>query len=124
MSRPSRPAGKKIDPRELYWAAGFLEGDGCFALATNKYKQGRRSYQTPIVNASQKQKWPLVVLQLLFGGGLHEYTPGRANLGYGPYWQWSVGGARAAGLMMTVYKFMSPERKDKIKSALAHWRNS
>lgn len=89
--------------QDLYWAAGFLEGEGSFVYAS----------QTQRVTAGQKQKAPLIKLKEVFGGSI--YTSQRRS---GPFHGWTLTGPRARGLMMTLYTLMSPRRKSQIKRAL------
>ena len=97
-----------ISIRELEWAAGFLEGDGCFTYGTS-----------PTVSVTQVVEWPVKKLQRLFGGGLSaRRIEGRSNL----YNQWSIHGRRAIGVMLTLYTLMSPKHQDRIKTQIARWK--
>ena len=93
-------------PQDIAYLAGFLEGDGYFS----------RNRTTHIVNAQQKDPWILQKLQQLFGGSLGQIH--RQGVNKATYYRWAVSGARARGVMMTVYKFMSPYRQNQIKEAL------
>lgn len=99
---------------DLYWAAGFLEGEGCFYSDSQRNSHSR-------VTASQVQREPLDRLVLLFGGhvrGPHKNSTGRTNQ---PIHDWTVSGAVARGIMMTLYAMMSPRRKEQIRDSLAIW---
>ena len=91
--------------RQLEWAAGFLEGEGHF--------ERTKSSGSYLVSASQKEREPLEKLLALFGGQIGVLQRGK----WGTYWQWRVCGARARGVMMTVFVLMSRRRKDQIKTA-------
>lgn len=94
---------------DIYWLAGFLEGEGCFGCYNRKLS----------VRASQVQKWPLEKCRQLVAGPFYRReAKGNANVAY----QWAVEGRNAAGLMMTVYALMSPKRKAAIRKALKEWR--
>src|SRR5262249_38765227 len=101
-----------ISPRDIEWTAGFLEGEGSF-----RYRpyQGRTSE----VSAPQLQRAPLEKLQRLFGG--HIWIRRRGS-GHQDMWVWYLHGARAIGLMMTLYSLMSPGRQAQIRGALSAWR--
>jgi hypothetical protein len=99
-------AKRKPTTRELYWAAGFLEGEGCFS----SYDRGGR-VRNMQVTAVQVQRHPLEMLQEIFGGSLKS-----AN--YGTCWRWGTYGPRARGVMMTLYKLLSPKRQSAIRLAL------
>lgn len=91
--------------RDLYWAAGFLEGDGSFPKGSN-----------PHVSASQKNPEPLRRLEKAFGGSMHWYSKkGQAAKSSGV---WSLHGADAIELMTKLFPLMSPERRHQISTAL------
>ncbi len=95
----------KPTARDLEWAAGFLEGEGCF----------RRSWPgkggTEHVSASQKIREPLEKLQTFFGGSI---GPDRI----GGTYRWQVYGPRARGVSMTLYSLLSNRRQKQIRDAL------
>ena len=87
---------------DLHWAAGFIEGEGCFSATT-----------TERVRVSQVNREPIDRLLDLFGGTTKlEKTQSR------PIWCWSVYGARAHGVMMTLYPLMTAKRQEQIRKAL------
>lgn len=96
---------------DIAWAAGFLEGEGCFAL----------SRTTCTVTAAQVQREPLERLQKMFGGSIYSCS---ARPGRQPYFTWTLYGPNAAGLMMTLWTLMSPRRRGQIEKALAVWRDA
>jgi len=98
----SASATIRIRLRDLAWAAGFLEGEGSFS--------GRSR-----VSASQVQREPLDRLASLFGGTVRE----RKDRTSRPWHQqqlhqWDVSGARARGVMLTLYPMMSQRRQQQI----------
>ena len=107
-----------ITPMDVAWAAGFLEGEGCFFAGT----KGKSTAPTRVmgVQAAQVQKWPLEILSRLFGGNVKD------RIGKGKqrdYHHWGLYGPRAAGLTMTLYTFLSPKRQAEIAKALREWRS-
>lgn len=103
--------------QELAWSAGFLEGEGYF-------KGVQQKTITPCayayIQCSQVQKEPVERLLKYFGGSLKQYGPYSTNRQ--AYWQWTVYGDRALGVMMTLYKFMSPKRQQEIREVIALWK--
>ena len=100
-----------ISDRDLGWAAGFLEGEGCFHAS-------RTCFQ---VSANQVQREPLAKLQKLFGGRINLKSKNlRGN--ESPCHAWTLTGHRAAGLMMTVFLLMSPRCQEQIGIALSRWK--
>lgn len=101
-----------LDLKELYWAAGFLEGEGNFSLHGSM-----KSSVT--ITASQVQREPLARLEHYFGGKIQgPYINGKHT----PYFRWYLGGVNAVGLCMTLYVLMSRKRRDEIQKALVGWK--
>jgi hypothetical protein len=94
--------------RDLEWAAGFLDGEGCFIRA----KSSKRGCE--MVAAPQKDPELLVRLQSLFGGNL---TKRLTKWGYHIN-VWQVYGSRARGVMMTLFSLLSTKRQTAIRLAL------
>lgn len=90
----------------LYWAAGFIEGEGSFHKT-----HSQKGSKSEVIEVSQVEKQPLDKLQSIFGGNI------RAHPQKGCF-VWSVCGSRARGIMMTLYSLMSEKRKRQIKEAL------
>lgn len=104
-----------IEIGDLKWAAGFLEGEGSF----NIQKRNR----VIRVAASQVQQWPLVKLQVLFGGRMYYHRNGSGPKHPTPrIWNWCLNHTHSAAVMMTLYPLMSPRRQEQIRAALAEWR--
>lgn len=101
---------------DIAWAAGFLEGEGCFAAAGGKYPSNA-------LTASQSEPEQLHKLSSLFGGRVRQRPRHTTSkLSKKPMWEWGVYGPRAAGVMMTIYKFMSEHRKRQILVTLNKWK--
>lgn len=97
----------------LHWAAGFLEGEGTF---------GFRGATAAIHAAQTDNLGPLQKLLRFFGGSItpHKTESSRARgLRARDGAIWTVRGARARGVMMTIYCLMSPRRQEQIRHALA-----
>ena len=109
-----------VDIRGLYWAAGFLEGEGSFMDSRSKNHKTGKKYANHIVICSQIQKEPLERLNTLFGGNIALFKFGPTSFGRGGnIWRWQTSGRRARGIMMTLFSSMSPRRKEQIKKALS-----
>jgi hypothetical protein len=95
---------------DIYWAAGFLEGEGCFDY----------SGRTPRVRAHQVQKEPLDRLDAILGPGRFDLRrDNRPN--HRDCWEWQLHGSRAVGVMLTLWTLLSPSRQVKIEQALKLW---
>ena len=105
-----------IDVKELYWAAGFLEGEGWFGI----------SAASPVISASQVQKEPLERLQKIFGGviSLRNNAGVRARgTNSKDIWVWGVCGGKAIGVMLTLWTLLSEKRRHSIEKAVSAWRS-
>lgn len=91
---------------DIYWTAGFYEGEGCCIINNN----------SPIVSISQKQKWPLEKLQALWKGKIYE---GKNKTG--GYYIWTISGTHALELIFTIYVLLSPEKKYQIVNSLSYF---
>lgn len=102
-----------IDIHQLYWAAGFLDGEGHFSWA--KGGNGLR------VEGSQVGVELLERLQALFGGRVGKNSK-PTSVKHNQSHHWYLCSKRAAGLMMTLYPIMSQKRKSEIVRALSTWK--
>ena len=91
-----------IDFRDLYWAAGFLDGEGCFTF------EG-----APRIIGTQKSTELLLRLQNIFGGKV--YLKKSCPV-------WAVTGILATSIMMTLFSLMSIKRKKEILKAISLWK--
>lgn len=104
-----------MELKDLYWAAGFLEGDGYFSSSPSR--------SNDLVGATCADRDILERLQSLFGGNIRQVT----GKGLGPLtkkdiYSWRLHGSKGIGLMMTLYSLMGIRRKAKIKQILADWK--
>ena len=101
-----------LDIRELYWAAGFIEGEGTFSV--------HGSMKSAVsITVSQVQREPLARLYHHFGGKIQgPYVNGKHT----PYFRWYLGGVNAVAFCMTLYTLMSRKRKDEIQRVLVGWK--
>jgi ribosome modulation factor len=97
-----------IELKDIYWAAGFLEGEGSFT------KNGKASIA---VHAPQKNIEPLMRLKRIFGGKIIPFKNQWGNIIY----DWYTQSKLAASIAMTLYILMSEKRRDQIKRALLAW---
>jgi hypothetical protein len=111
-----------VEMTDIYWAAGFLEGEGSFTGSYQKrHATGivRRS-ATFSVNAGQTNTEPLERLQRLFGGHIYRHNMHTGN----PIWRWQLCGKAGIGLMMTLWTLMSLRRKQQIEICIQRFRDN
>lgn len=106
-----------IDLKCLYWAAGFLEGEGTFVIS---YSRGGKSL-CPTTRAAQVQREPLERLETMFGSRIALRQPNGENRQ--PIHCWYTSASRAIAIMMTLYPLMSPRCKEQIGKAISLWRS-
>ena len=99
-------ATAKPDGQTIAQLGGFIEGDGSII------KNGT----TVCVDVQQKDPFMLHRLRTFFGGSLGQIH--RQGVTRGTYWRWRVSGPRARGVIMTIYKFLSPRNRERARRAL------
>lgn len=98
---------------DIAWAAGLLEGEGCFTNRTN----------SPVlrVSCSMTDLDILERLQSIFGGLIHKV--GRNTKHFKEHWKdvwvWSISGDLAKEAMTAVLPYMGKRRSEKINELLA-----
>ena len=112
MSHARIPAVVHPTTQNLYWAAGFLEGEGCFIDS-----------RSARVSANQVNPEPVQRLQAYFGGSLKQFTAARARANHSrPIWNWACNGSQGAAVAMTLYPLLSAVRQEAIRKMLTLWR--
>lgn len=93
---------------EIAWAAGLLEGEGCFRLKTGTNR--------PTIQVQMTDLDVLERLQSLFGGSIREMSKRKEH--WKDCWVWYLDGKNAADTMKLVLPHMMSRRSEKIKSVL------
>ena len=103
---------------DIAWAAGIYEGEG----TANGYAGRKRPHILATqVRIGQKNPWILHRCKELFGGHIStsiNNSPLNTDRLPITMYTWQISGARARGFLMTIYKFLSPRRKEQAKKAL------
>lgn len=99
---------------DIPWAAGCFEGEGSTII------DRRENNVSVMALLVQKDRWLCDRYQALFGGSVtaHVQHPS-ANPKPITMHYWRLTGPRARGFLMTIYKFLSPRRQQRIREALA-----
>jgi len=100
------PAKTRPTQRDLGWAAGFYEGEGTCCFATGSHRA--------VIN--QVEREPLERMQRYFGGHIYRIP---ARLSSQPSWRWIANGARARGILLTLYALLSAKRQAQIRKVIA-----
>lgn len=89
---------------DLIWAAGFLEGEGSFAIEVNRPRAGA------FVIASQANKDPIVRLHNLFAGHFR-FDNYRENHSTKPRWVWRQGINFCHAWLPEIIPYITPGNK-------------
>jgi hypothetical protein len=74
---------------EYIWAAGFLDGEGCFALTKTSGKYAHVTTRNAVIHVAQIRKAPLERLARMFGGNVRVM---RTNNKGQVIYQWAITG--------------------------------
>lgn len=77
------------DATDIAWAAGFIDGEGCFALQKRNGKNLAETTRCPVLIVAQTRREPLDKLASMFGGTVRD--AGRTLKGT-KKWQWALSG--------------------------------
>ena len=81
---------------QIAWAAGFLDGEGCFSLSKANGKGCHETTKNAVLHASQVRTAPLERLAGLFGGTVRPFRVTSAgNLAY----QWCLTGSQLVPIL-------------------------
>jgi len=98
--------------RDIAWAAGFYEGEGSCCYANHSTR----------ISVGQVNREPLDRMAALFGG--HVFRLNAVRSGYDKRyisrgaWRWLACGARARGILLTLYGMLSDKRREQIRKTL------
>ena len=114
------PATHSPTINDLYWAAGFIEGEGHPFVKWGMQKG--KQYFTPCLTANQVEMEPIDKLQRMFGGIIRHEKRSAKNPNWNDINIWYCHGARALGIMQTLYPLLSPKRQAQIRTVLDKFR--
>ena len=125
-----------MTPRDRYWLAGLLEGEGCFVLAksTSYHTRVPHVYLHPRVDLVMTDEDIVRRAAALMGTPTCRRMPGAGpqriahakNTGreYKPLWKTTLYASRAAALMRSILPLMGMRRQKKIREVLAEWERT
>jgi len=112
-------------PEELFWLAGYLEADGSFLITKQKRHGKEYRYIWIRVGTTDKDTAIKAADIMKVSKVLGPYGPYK-NKGYPgklPRYDVNVQGAKAAEIMMSIYKYMGMRRRQQIDICLLQWKN-
>lgn len=89
------------------WMAGFLDGEGHFAIERTRDPHGHQYYY-PRIKATSTNRRVLECLKLTYGGNIS--TTGRKKSGSKQGYRWSIGGEKAYAILRRVYRHLQIKR--------------
>lgn len=96
---------------DLAYAAGFIDGEGCFYVGFRRGVRGRRCFPCT-VTVAQTERDSLQRLQGLFGGKVYEAkTTGFSKR---PVWTWSIYGTDADTMVRLIMPYLRGKRAQAI----------
>ena len=99
---------------DIAWAAGFIEGEGTFVPLRVTLRNGeKRTYAR--VLAYQNNIEPLQRLQAMFGCVIRRFERKHGTETAGT---WCANGARARGVIYTLFTFLSAKRRLQARMSL------
>ena len=102
---------------DIAWAAGFLEGEGCFRWTAPLNQKGK-AYGYAEIKASQNERDPLDKLVEIFGGKVRkEIKKEKSSQGY--IYTWQVSADKCISIIGDIYKYMSIRRQNKMQEVMA-----
>lgn len=112
--RSIKEAAPPAEPKDIYWLAGMLEGEGSFCQQPNR-KFPRISFVSTDFDVALRVA---TLLNCNVGGRGDKNRPGHHK----PVYLVQVAGREAIGWMMTLYRLMGQRRRAKIRELLQDWK--
>lgn len=97
------------------WAAGFLDGEGCFNLS--KRNGLHETTRSPVLHAGQNDRRPLDKLSDMFGGTVREF---RVTSAGNQAHQWALSGADDIRRVIPLIAPYLVEKQDRALAILAY----
>jgi hypothetical protein len=112
-----------IEPADLHWLSGILEGEGSFGVRKVVRRgpplHAPRRYNDPIVQLSMTDEDVVRRAAALLGSWCRRFTEQSENRK--PRWATSVVSGRAAAWMTILCPLMGSRRQERIREVLAGW---
>lgn len=99
---------------DVAWAAGFIDGEGCFWMNRQIHKGRTRLTHFVGISVHQTKREPLDKLQRLFGGGIYKMITYKVNQVDGYQWRTHGSGARDVARAVRPYLLVKGPQADLI----------
>jgi hypothetical protein len=98
-----------FDATDYAWAAGFMDGEGCFTLSNPARTARDETVRTVIVSATQVRPDPLMKLSAMFSAGT--LRPTRTALGR-KSWEWRGRAELARTMIPLILPYLVLKRRE------------
>ena len=110
MRTPGRRDALQVNKRKLLvaWAAGFIDGEGCFLISAQRQKNRNLIPQyVGFLSVEQKDPSPLYILQALWGGSIRRKKTSQTSFASSPYhYEWCVRSFVARDALIELLPFL------------------
>lgn len=119
LEQPAHPPKRQPSEAETAWAAGFLEGEGCFGWyggTTRRSQNKSHLIRTPnaVITATQNEREPLDKLVAIFNAGRINTKVNSKRTA----WEWRCQGHAAIPVMQAILPYMSERRTGRIRHVI------
>lgn len=108
-----------MDLRDVYWLAGLLEGEGCFAC----YRYNGDTPYPTIKLAMCDEDVVRRAFAIMKPTAKLRYVLKPAPKSVKPQWIMNVYGRRAIAWMMVLYPLLGVRRREKIRECIKTWKS-
>lgn len=108
-----------MDIKDIYWLAGFLEGEGSFMVISPNINRGYVNNRTFILQVVSTDRDVAEKAKLLLG---NKSCIQVERTSHKTAYRVRLSGTHAIAWMMTLYSMMGERRKNKIKDIILAWR--
>lgn len=102
-----------MDKIQLAWAAGLIEGEGCFSSSNSYVRIKVQMADRDVVERLAE------LFEASVCGPYSQKRPGKEH--YKDQWSTTIIGKRAVGWCLTIYPFMGIRRRAKIQEVITNW---
>lgn len=93
---------------DIAWLAGVVEGEGWIGVVSH-------SHPLPRMSVDQIDPWLPNRIREKFGGNVRSNAVTSAG---NRIYRWDASGARARGILLSIYTLLSPKKQERIRAAL------
>lgn len=110
----------RLTARDIAWAAGLLEGEGCFHFGSHEHSK----YLAERISISMTDADVIAKLADIWGSSKSGPIgrTGKDGISGKPVYRTGITGWKAVQWAMTIYVFMGTRRRSKIRELIDNWK--